>query len=109
VVAIVPVLRKTTAAIEPANGALDDPALRFNDEAVGIAVTVLHVCGSDERVQRQTQLIDQNVTFLALDRLTGLKAMGIALRVVCEMSGTGRSRGQPNRLHRMREVVNGVM
>ena len=41
------------------------------------AVTILHVSGSDERVQQQTQLIDQNVTFLALDQLAGIKAMGI--------------------------------
>ena len=41
------------------------------------AVTILHVSGSDERVQQQTQLIDQNVTFLALNQLAGVKAMGI--------------------------------
>ena len=41
------------------------------------AVTILHVGGSDERVQQQTQLIDQNVTFLALDQLAGIKARGI--------------------------------
>jgi hypothetical protein len=28
-------------------------------------------------VQQQTQLIDQNVTFLALNQLAGVKAMGI--------------------------------
>ena len=41
------------------------------------AIAILHVSGSDERVQQQTQLIDQNVTFLALDQLAGIKAMGI--------------------------------
>lgn len=35
-VAILPVLGKAAASIEPADGALDDPALRFGDEALGI-------------------------------------------------------------------------
>jgi hypothetical protein len=39
------------------------------------AVTIPHVSGSDERVQQQTQLIDQHVTFLAFDQLAGVKAM----------------------------------
>ena len=38
-VAILPVLGETTAAIEPADGAFDDPALRFNDEAFGVVAT----------------------------------------------------------------------
>jgi hypothetical protein len=39
VVAILSVLGKTTAAIQPADGSLDDPALRFNDEAFGAVAT----------------------------------------------------------------------
>jgi hypothetical protein len=126
VVAILPVLSKTTATIEPADGALDDPALRLNDEAFGVvatfddldrqgghdaadgvvedgsrigavgeqlaqewerpeqggqlhhpAVAILHVGSRDERVEQQTELIDQNVTFLALDQLAGINAMRI--------------------------------
>ena len=126
VVAILPILGEAATSIEPANGTLDDPALRLNDKAFHVvttpddlghevghdmgdavgedrpgigavgeqlvqegelseqggqqqhaAVTILHVGGSDERVQQQTQLIDQNVTFLALDQLAGVKAMGI--------------------------------
>ena len=37
-VAILPVLGETTAAIEPADGAFDDPAFRFNDEAFGVSL-----------------------------------------------------------------------
>jgi hypothetical protein len=126
VVAILPVLGETTAAIKPADGALDDPALRFDDEAFDVvatfddldcqgghdtadrvledgprigavgeqlaqerklseqggqqqhtAVAILHVGGSDEHVQQQTELVDQNVAFLALDQLAGIEAMGI--------------------------------
>ncbi len=126
VVAILPVLGKTTAAIKPADSALDDPALRFNDEAFGVvatfddldrqgrhdaadgvveywsrigavgeqlaqerelpeqggeqpdaAVAILDVGGCDQRVQQQTELVDQNVTFLALDQLARVKAMGV--------------------------------
>ena len=39
VVAILPVFGKATAAIEPADGTLDEPALRFNDEAFGVVAT----------------------------------------------------------------------
>jgi hypothetical protein len=126
VVAIFPVLGQTSTSIEPADGALDDPALRFDDEAFGVvetfddldlqhghdaadgvledgsfigavreqlaqerelpeqggqqqhtAVAILHVGGSDQRMQQQTELIDQNVALLALDQLAGVEAMRI--------------------------------
>ena len=38
-VAVLPVLGETTAAVEPADGAFDDPALRFNDETLGVIAT----------------------------------------------------------------------
>jgi hypothetical protein len=126
VVEIFPVLGEAATSIEPAYGTLDDPALRFDNEAFGViatfhdldrqhghdagdsilenrppigavceqfaqerklseqggqqqhsAVAVLHVGGSDQRVQQQAQLVDQNVALLALDQLAGIEAMRI--------------------------------
>ena len=39
VVAIFPVLGEPTAPVEPADGAFDNPALRFDDEAFGMIAT----------------------------------------------------------------------
>lgn len=126
VVAIFPVLGEPTAPVEPADGAFDNPALRFDDEAFGMiatsddidrqhghdgggggledrsrigavceqlaqerelseqggqqqhtAVAVLNVGGSDQGVQQQTELVDQNMAFLALDQLAGVEAVRI--------------------------------
>ena len=41
------------------------------------AIAVLHVGGGDQGVQQQSELVDQDVAFLALDQLAGVKAMGI--------------------------------
>ena len=128
-IAVLPVLGKATASIEPANGALDDPALRFDDKAFRIvatpddlgrevghdmgdadgedrpgigtvreqfaqegelseqggqqqhaAIAVLHVSGSDQGMQQQPELVDQDVAFLALDQLAGVEAMRIDRR-----------------------------
>ena len=40
VVAVLPVLGETTASVEPADGALDDPALGLDDEAFGVIATL---------------------------------------------------------------------
>jgi hypothetical protein len=126
VVAIFPILGEPTTSIEPADGALDEPALRFDDEpfnavatfddfdlqrghdvgnaiqeerpGIGAvceqlaqerelseqggqqqhtAVAVLNVGGSDQGVQQQTELVDQNMAFLALDQLAGVEAVRI--------------------------------
>jgi len=126
VIAIFPVLGKAAASIEPTDGALDDPALRFDDEALDVvtapddlnrqvgqdignpveedwpgigavgeqlaqerelseqggqqqhaAVTVLNISSSNQRVQQQTELINQDVALLALDQLAGIEAMRI--------------------------------
>ena len=125
-VAIFPVLGEPTTSIEPADGALDEPALRFDDEpfdavatfdhfdlqrghdvcnaiqedrpGIGAvceqlaqerelseqggqqqhtAVAVLNVGGSDQGVQQQTELVDQNVTLLAVGQFAGVKAMRV--------------------------------
>jgi hypothetical protein len=44
------------------------------------AIAVLHVGGSDQGVQQEPKLIDQDVTFLALDQLAGVEAMRIDRR-----------------------------
>lgn len=44
------------------------------------AIAVLHVGGGDQGVQQQSELIDQNVAFLALDQLAGIEAMRIDRR-----------------------------
>ena len=41
------------------------------------AVAILHVGGGDQRVQQQTEFVDQDVAFLALDQLAGIEAMRI--------------------------------
>jgi hypothetical protein len=41
------------------------------------AVAILHVGGGDQGMQQQTEAVDQNVAFLALDQLTGIEAMRI--------------------------------
>jgi hypothetical protein len=129
VVAIFPVLGEATASSEPGDGPLDDPSLRFDDEAFGIvttfddinwqawhdvgdailevragigaigeqlakerelseqggqqqhpAVAVLNVGGSHQRVQQQTELVDENVALLALDQLARIEPMRIDAR-----------------------------
>ena len=40
-------------------------------------VAVLNVGGGDQRVQQQTEFVDQNMTLLALDQLAGIEAMRI--------------------------------
>jgi hypothetical protein len=126
VVAVFPILGEATTSIEPANGTLDNPALRLDDETFGViaspddlghevghytgdpvgedrtgigavgkqlaqegelaeqrgqqqhaAIAVLHVGGSDKRVQQQPYRIDQDMPFLALDPLAGVKAMRV--------------------------------
>jgi hypothetical protein len=126
VIAIFPILGETTTAVEPSDAALDDPTLRFDDEAIDAvvtfdyldrqgghdagdavaedrprvgavceqlakerelseqggqqqhaAVTILNIGGSDQRMQQQTELVDQYVTLLPLDQLAGIKAMRI--------------------------------
>ena len=44
------------------------------------AIAVLHVGGSDQGVQQQSELVDQDVAFLALDQLAGVEAMPIDRR-----------------------------
>jgi hypothetical protein len=129
VVAVFPVLGEPAAAVQPGDGALDDPAFGFDDEAFGTitpfddldcqaahrfgntvledrscigavgkqlaqerelseqsgqqqdaAVAVLHVGGSHQRVQHQTQCIDEDMALLALDQLAGVEAMPIDAR-----------------------------
>lgn len=129
VATIFPVLGKPAATVEPGDGALDNPALRFDDKAfdsvgtfddfyfevrhdschaaledrAGIgtvreqllqegklpeqsgqqqhaAVAVLNVSRSHQCVQQQTELVDKDVAFLALDQLACIKAMGIDTR-----------------------------
>ena len=126
VVAVFPILGEAATSIEPANGTLDDPALRLDDKSFGVvatpddlglevghdigdavgedwpgigavgeqlaqegelseqrgqqqhtAIAVLHVGSGDQGVQQQPELIDQNVSFLALDQLAGVEAMRI--------------------------------
>ena len=43
------------------------------------AVAILDIGGRHQRVQQQTQCIDQNVTFLTFDQFSGIEAMGIDL------------------------------
>ena len=123
---IFPVLGEPAAAVEPGDGALDDPAFGFDDEALGVigafddlddqtahrawrrrpgrparlgavgeqlaqerelpeqrghqqdaAVAILNVGGSHQRVQHQTQCIDQDMALLALDQLARIEAMWI--------------------------------
>ena len=125
-VAVFPVLGETAAAVEPCDGALDDPAFGFDDKAFGVvgalddfddqaahragravledrpcistvgeqlaqerelseqsgqqqdaAVAVLHIGGGDQRVQHQTQRIDQDMALLALDQLARIKAVWV--------------------------------
>ena len=128
-VAVLPILGEAATSIEPADGTLNDPALRLDDEALGVlaslydldrqaphrlggagledrsrigavgeqlaqegelseqggqqqhaAIAVLHVGGSDQGVQQQSELVDQDVAFLALDQLAGIEAMRIDRR-----------------------------
>lgn len=41
------------------------------------AVAILDISGRHQRVQQQTQRIDQNVPLLTFDQLSGIEAMGI--------------------------------
>jgi len=45
------------------------------DNSKHAAVAVLNVGGSDQGVEQKTELVDQNVTLLALDQLAGVKAV----------------------------------
>ena len=125
-VAIFPVFSKPSATVEPGNGAFNDPALGFNEEAFDVvatfddfdlkvrhdccdaaledraaigavceqlpqerelskqggqqqdtAVTVLKVAACHQRAQQQTEFVDQDVAFLALDQLTGIEAVRV--------------------------------
>ena len=129
VVAVLPILGEAATSIEPADGTLDNPALRLDDKALRVvstpddfghearhdsgdavgedrpgigavreqlvqegelseqggqqqhaAIAVLHVGGSDQGVQQQSELVDQDVAFLALDQLAGVEAMPINRR-----------------------------
>ena len=129
VVAVLPILGEAATSIEPANGTLDDPALRLDDEAFCVvatpddlghevghdigdtvgedwpgigtvreqhaqegelteqrgqqqhsAVAVLDVGSGDQGVQQQPELVDQDVSLLALDQLAGIEAMRIDRR-----------------------------
>ena len=129
VVAVLPILGEAATSIEPADSALDDPALRLDNEAFRViatpddlghevghdmgdavgedrpgigavreqlaqegelseqggqqqhaAIAVLHVGCSDQGVQQQSELVDQDVAFLALDQLAGIEAMPIDRR-----------------------------
>ena len=44
------------------------------------AIAVLHIGGSDQCVQQQSELVDQDMAFLALDQLAGVEAMPIDRR-----------------------------
>ena len=44
------------------------------------AIAVLNVSGSHQRVQQQTQRVDQDMALLALDQLAGIEAMRIDRR-----------------------------
>jgi hypothetical protein len=123
VTAILPVPGEPTATIQPCDRALNDPALRFDDEAFdGVAtfddfdlqvwhdardadledrtiigavceqlpqerelskqggdqqhtaVAVLNVSGGYQRVQQQTEFVDENVALFALDQLASIEA-----------------------------------
>ena len=41
------------------------------------AIPVLHVGGGDQGVQQQSELVDQDVAFLAFDQLAGVEAVWI--------------------------------
>ena len=126
VVAVFPILGEPPAAVEPADGAFDDPAFGFDDEAFGAisafddldheaahgfrgavcedrsgigavgeqsaqerelseqcgqhedaTVAILNIGGSHQRVQHQTQRVDQEVALLTLDQLAGIEAVWI--------------------------------
>jgi len=129
VVAVLPIFGEAATSIEPADGTLNNPALRLDDKALRVvatpddlgdevrhdmgdavgedrpgigavgeqltqegklseqsgqqqhaAIAVLHVGGSDQGVQQQSELVDQDVAFLALDQLAGVEAMPIDRR-----------------------------
>lgn len=129
VVAVLPILGEAATSIEPADGTLNNPALRLDDKALRVVATpddfgdevrhdfgdavgedrpgigavreqlaqegelseqggqqqqaalaVLHVGGGDQGVQQQSELVDQDVAFLALDQLAGVEAMPIDRR-----------------------------
>ena len=129
VVAVLPILGEAATSIEPADGSLDDPALRLDDKSLRVvatpddlghevghdmgdavgedrpgigavreqlaqegelseqsgqqqhtAIAVLHVGGGDQGVQQQPELVDQDVSFLALDQLAGIETMRIDRR-----------------------------
>ena len=125
-IAIFPIAGQAAASVEPRDGALDDPALGFNDEALGFlaalddvdrearhrragagmedrsriglvgkqlaqegelpepgaqqqhaAVAILNIGAGDQRVQHQTERIDQQMALLALDQLAAVVAMRV--------------------------------
>ena len=122
-VAVFPIAGQTSASVEPCDGPFDDPALGFDDEALGVlaslddvdrqarhrlgsagmedwsrigavgeqfaqegelpeqgeqqqhaAVAILNVGRSDQRVQHQTERIDEQMALLALDQLAAIEA-----------------------------------
>ena len=125
---VLPILGEATTAVQPADGAFNDPAFWQHDEplssittaddfgcevrhyvcqvvmkhrtgigAVGkqlleerelseqrgqdhdAAVAILDISGRHQRVQQQTQRIDQNMPFLAFDQFSGIESMRIDL------------------------------
>ena len=124
--AIFPVPGEPAATIEPGDCALDNPSLRFDDEAFGAAaafdgfnfqvghdsgdatlkdravisavreqhpqerelskqggdqqqaaVAVLNVSGGHQRVQQETEFVDENMALFALDQLACIEAMRV--------------------------------
>ena len=129
VVAVLPIFGEAATSIEPADGTLNNPALRLDDKALRVvatpddlgdevrhdmgdavgedrpgigavreqlpqkgelseqggqqqhaAIPVLHVGRGDQGVQQQSELVDQDMAFLALDQLAGVEAMWIDRR-----------------------------
>jgi hypothetical protein len=126
VVAVFPVAGQTSASVEPGDGPLDDPALGFDNEALGVltpfddfnrqalhrlgstrledrscigavgeqlaqegelpeqggkqqhaTIAVLNVGRSDQRVQHQTERVDEKMALFALDQLARIEAMRV--------------------------------
>lgn len=78
--------RQTIVEHRPAIGAVGKQLLEKRElsEQAGqqyeAAVAILNIGGRDQRVQQQTQRIDENVALLALDQLAAIKPMGIDAR-----------------------------
>jgi hypothetical protein len=123
VIAVFPITSQAPASVEPRDRPLDDPALGFNDEALGLlaslddlhrqarhrlggagmedrsrigtvgeqlaqegelseqgaqqqhaAVAVLNIRRGDQRMQHETERVDQQMALLALDQLAAIEA-----------------------------------